>query len=154
MRIYIGGSFDLLHLGHIELFRDAADRAGPWGKVIVAVNTDEFYKQYRGYEPMFDVHERMTMVRAIRYVDQVIVNTGGADSKPSLSFAFEAQGGILLAGSDWEDKDYHSQLGVTDEWLTKNNITIQYHKRQPGVSSTIIKAALEQVTKDLADESG
>lgn len=153
MRVYIGGSFDLLHLGHIEIFRDAANRAGPWGKVIVAVNTDSFYEQYRGYKPMFDIHQRMTMIHAIRYVDQVIVNTGGEDSKPSLIYAFEQQGGIILAGSDWAEKDYHSQLGVDDTWLKQNNIAIQYHKRQPGLSSTVIKAAVAQVTKDLADDS-
>ncbi|HEX9266475.1 MAG TPA: adenylyltransferase/cytidyltransferase family protein, partial [Candidatus Limnocylindria bacterium] len=73
----MGGTFDLFHLGHVNLLRNAKKHADI---VVVALNTDEFNEQYKGKRPVMTLAERRAVLEACRYVDVVDVNTGGADS--------------------------------------------------------------------------
>lgn len=65
------GVFDLLHIGHVELFR----RARKYGDyLIVAVQDSDVILQYKPEAKMvYSTEERCYMVRAIRYVDEVAV---------------------------------------------------------------------------------
>ena len=77
---YLGGTFDLLHCGHVRFFKWAKEN---FDFVIVSVNRDEFCARYKA-APAQCLSERMEMVAACRYVDAVIINTGDEDSKPAI----------------------------------------------------------------------
>ena len=48
--IYTGGTFDLFHSGHVNLLKRCREVAGQEGKVVVALNTDDFIFQFKnGY---------------------------------------------------------------------------------------------------------
>lgn len=66
--IFVNGCFDGLHPGHIALLNSAA---GDYGKVVVALNSDEYIKERKG-KLLFPLEERMAMVSAIRGVDLVV----------------------------------------------------------------------------------
>ena len=71
-KVYFSGSFDILNIGHIESFkilRRMADNLD--AELIVGVNTDELYNDYKGYKPILSFKERFEIVSAIKYIDKV-----------------------------------------------------------------------------------
>lgn len=69
--VYISGSFDLLHNGHIETLK----RAKAMGDFLfVGVWADDVVNFFKGSNyPILSLHERVLMVLACRYVDDVVV---------------------------------------------------------------------------------
>lgn len=68
--IYVDGTFDLIHLGHIEFFKKIK---GENDKLIVGVISDENVNSYKRY-PINNLHHRCEMLRNIKCVDMVIEN--------------------------------------------------------------------------------
>lgn len=134
--VYTGGTFDLFHTGHVNLLRRCRDLALPDGKVVVALNTDEFVEQFKGKRPVIPYEDREAVLWACRYVDCIVPNWGGADSRPSIEAIAPD---IIAVGSDWLEKDYHGQLGLTQQWLDSRGIRIVYLPRTTGISSSDIR---------------
>lgn len=143
MVVYTGGTFDLFHAGHVELLYACRQIAGTSGRVIVALNTDEFIEKFKGKPPVMTYNERERVLRACTYVDDVVPNVGGPDSTTTI----DAVGGVrfVVIGSDWAPpKDYHAQMGFTHEWLDDRKIVLLYVDRHYPLSSTDIKKRLER----------
>jgi glycerol-3-phosphate cytidylyltransferase len=141
MRIYNGGTYDLFHWGHVELLRRLKEMAGPDGVVIVAVNTDEFVEQFKGSKPIMSLEERMAVLRGCRYVDEVIVNWGGPDSREAI---IESKADFVVTGTDWAERDYMKQMSFTREWLESYNVGFGYLPYTEGISTTDIKKRLKK----------
>jgi cytidyltransferase-like protein len=65
--ILISGAFNPLHFGHLLLLREASK----YGKVIVALNSDEWVRQNKGYL-LFDFETRKSLLEECEYVSKVI----------------------------------------------------------------------------------
>ncbi len=138
-KAYIGGTFDLMHHGHVELFKKAKELADI---VIVSLNTDEFNQEYKGRRPIMSLEERMKVISSCKYVDIVDVNEGGQDSKPAI---LRHKPDIILHGQDWvEGKTFLKQLSVTQAFLKKNNIEIIYVPIVAGISTTELRKRTQQ----------
>lgn len=137
INLYIGGTFDDFHVGHVELLKEASY----FGSVIVAVNTDEFVERYKGKKPIIPLHERMEILDSCKYIDKVIVNIGDEYSTRTID-DLENQGiqiKAIVHGSDWVGDSLFKQMGLTEEWLHEKMISMIYIPRTKGVSSTKIK---------------
>ena len=66
--VVVSGGFDPVHSGHIEYF-NSAKKYGD--KLIVAINSDEWLIKKKG-KPFLPFLERKTIVKSIKYVDEVI----------------------------------------------------------------------------------
>lgn len=139
--IYTGGTFDLFHWGHVQLLKACRDMAGPSGRVWVGLNTDEFVEAYKGHRPIQSYGERALVLEACRYVDVVVPNIGGADSRPSIELAMPD---IIAIGDDWYGRDYLGQLGLTQAWLDERLLQIAYVPRTMGQSSTHLRSQLSE----------
>jgi glycerol-3-phosphate cytidylyltransferase len=128
--VYIGGTFDLLHVGHVRLFQ----RAAGLGKVVVSVNPDEFVERYKR-KPLMSLAERQEMVAACRFVDQVITNWGCEDSKPAI---LTVNPDIIIHGDDWEAERFLEVMGLTPEWVAEQKIQIVSLPYTPGISTSNI----------------
>ena len=73
-RILCAGSFDGLHLGHVEYFKQAK-RLGK--KVIVVVSSDENYMKRKGFPPLHSQDERMKVLAQIKLIDEVVKGSKG-----------------------------------------------------------------------------
>lgn len=137
--VYTGGTFDLFHSGHVAFLRSCKRIAGKDGRVVVSLNTDEFIAAYKGKPPIMSFDERKAVLMACRYVDSVVANIGGEDSKPAIENVLPD---FVVIGDDWARKDYYAQMQFTQDWLDGNKIQLIYVPYTNGVSSTDIKARI------------
>lgn len=140
--LYTGGTFDLLHPGHVHLLQQCRQYVGPYGKVVVALNTDEFVMEYKHIIPTHDFKSRKMMLEALDTVDLVVRNSGGADSKVAIDVICPK---IIAIGEDWRDRDYNAQMGFTTAWLAERGIQVWYVPHLKGFSSTNVRKALAHV---------
>lgn len=99
INVWTNGCFDVLHRGHIELFKYAKS-LGDW--LVVGIDSDQKVKKDKGpRRPYNCLADRLEMLNAIRYIDEVCVfhNTLGLSNlikhkKPD----------IMVIGSDWKGK--------------------------------------------------
>lgn len=138
MIVYTGGTFDGLHVGHLELFAACRALAGPEGRVVVSVNRDEFVVRYKRRAPVHPYLVRAELVAACRFVDLVVCNIGDEDSGIAIDVV---RPDVIAIGSDWQDKDYLAQLGITQGWLDERDLSIEYIPRTRGVSSSALRSA-------------
>lgn len=94
--IFVNGTFDVLHLGHLRLL----NYAKTLGKVTVAIDSDIRVRQLKGLDrPVNTQQERTEMLLALKSVDNVIVfNT----DKELVDLICECD--IMVKGSDYEGK--------------------------------------------------
>lgn len=132
--VWVGGTFDLPHVGHIRLL----ERASKHGKVVVALNDDVFAAEYKR-KPIMPLAERMEIISSIRYVDKTIINIGGADSKHSMEIFGAHRLRYICHGDDWPRPQYLLQLGLGEGWLERNGVELLYLPYTRTVSSTMIE---------------
>ena len=135
LKIYTGGTFDLFHAGHVEFLRRCAEL----GSVTVSLNEDEFIEKYKAKRPIISYREREAVLLGCRWVDNVVPNVGGSDSRLSISLV---NPDLVVIGSDWARRDYYSQMNFDQDWLDERGIGLCYIPYTQGISSTAIKERL------------
>lgn len=136
LTIYTGGTFDLLHSGHVNFLSRCADL----GSVTVALNTDEFIEAYKGKPPVMTYAEREAVLMGLKAVYDVVPNVGGSDSRISID---SVSPDIVAIGSDWARKDYYKQMMFSQDWLDERGIALLYIPYTAGISTTNIKGRLK-----------
>lgn len=136
--LYTGGTFDLFHAGHVNFLRQCKKLADT---VVVSLNTDEFIQEYKGKAPICNYAQRSLMLESCVYVNKVIKNTNGADSKPSI---LSVNPDIIAIGTDWAKKDYYSQMQFTQEWLDQLDIMLVYIPYTEKISTTLLKEKIKE----------
>ena len=71
-KVFVSGCYDLLHSGHVEFFRQAAQ----YGDVYVGIGSDATIQEYKHHRTVYSEQERLFMVRSIRYVKDAFINAG------------------------------------------------------------------------------
>ena len=98
--VWCNGTFDILHPGHIQLFKVARSLGD---RVIVATDTDEKIKEDKGdHRPVNDLCYRVAMLEAIKYID-VVLTFGDRQELEGLIQLYTPD--ILLLGDDWQGGD-------------------------------------------------
>ena len=83
-KVFVSGCYDLLHSGHVEFFRQAAQ----YGDLYVGIGSDETILHYKNHKTLYNEKERLFMVKAIRYVKDAYINAGSGimDFIPTVDF--------------------------------------------------------------------
>lgn len=71
-KVFVSGCYDLLHSGHVEFFRQAAE----YGDLYVGIGSDATVLKYKNHETVYKEQERLYMVKSIRYVKDAFINQG------------------------------------------------------------------------------
>ena len=71
-KVFVSGCFDMLHSGHVEFFRQAAQ----YGDVYVALGSDKTVFDLKGRETVNDENERTFMVKSVSWVKDAFVSKG------------------------------------------------------------------------------
>lgn len=134
------GTFDILHRGHLKLFKKCREIAGK-GYVIIGLNTDEFIEKYKGKKPVMSYDERHTMIGETGMVDLVLPN--GQEKGDAKDIILKSDAKLIVIGSDWARKDYVGQLGIDWDWLDEHGIGICYVNYTAGISTTDLKRRIK-----------
>lgn len=116
------GTFDLLHIGHINIL----ERASKLGdKLIVGISTDKFTFIKKNKYPVYNENDRKRILESLSFVDEVFFEES-FEKKHEYIQKYNAD--IFVMGNDWE--------GRFDEF---NDICkVVYLDRTPGISTTEI----------------
>lgn len=121
-RVITFGTFDLFHLGHVNILR-RAKALGDW--LIVGVSSDELNARKKGRKPYFSLEERLAIIGDSRVVDEVFVEDA-LELKGEYIQCYHAD--VLVMGDDWAGRfDHFSAL-----------CEVIYLPRTPEISSTQI----------------
>ena len=97
-RVFVNGTFDILHRGHLELLNYAKSL----GYVIVGIDTDECVREKKGAgRPIHNQYERKFLLENLKSVDEVIFFS----SEPEFEELIKTmQPDVIIVGSDWKEK--------------------------------------------------
>ncbi|GIV03966.1 MAG: hypothetical protein KatS3mg015_2796 [Fimbriimonadales bacterium] len=129
--VYVGGTFDLFHAGHVELLRRAAQH----GRVWVALNSDHYAESLKGRKPVLDYGERAAVLLACEYVTSVLCNNG---TERDLLEIVQPSTIIYANDGTYSRDSYLSLLGIDEDWLKRNSAELKFLPYTEGVSSTEI----------------
>ena len=119
-------------------------RCAEIGSVTVSLNTDEFIEAYKGSPPVVSYSEREAVLLGCRYVDAVVANHGGADSKIAIQ---QVKPDLVVVGSDWARRDYYKQMLFDQDWLDARGIGLCYIPYTNGISTTALKKRIVEQVK-------
>ena len=125
---YLSGTFDLFHVGHLNLLRRAKEQCD---YLIVGVHPDASHK---GKETFIPFEERKEIVASIKYVDEV-VQSFPEDSDAWAVFHYNK----LFVGSDYKGTERFMKY---EEYFSDKNVKIVYFPYTKGTSSTQIRDAV------------
>lgn len=94
-KVFVSGCYDLLHSGHVEFFRQAAQ----YGELYVGIGSDKTILSYKNHKTVYSEQERLFMVKSIKYVKDAYINAGDGimDFVPTLDIV---NPDILVVNSD------------------------------------------------------
>ncbi|MFE5409677.1 adenylyltransferase/cytidyltransferase family protein [Microbacterium sp. NPDC056569] len=130
---YAAGAFDLFHIGHLNILRQARERCDV---LIAGVVSDEMLKLSKGIEPFVPTAERVAIVEAITYVDRVHV-----EETPSKMDAWSELGFThFFKGDDWRGTAKGRRL---EREFRAVGVEVVYFPYTVHTSSTALRAALD-----------
>ena len=98
-KVFVNGTFDILHCGHLELL-NYAKSYGDY--LIVAIDTDERVKEKKGSSrPIHNQDERSFFLRMLKPVNQVELFSTDEELENLIK---EFNPDIMIVGSDYKNK--------------------------------------------------
>lgn len=135
---YTSGVFDLFHVGHLNLLRNAR---GMCDKLIVGVTTDELVS-YKNKKSIIPHNERMEIVRAINYVDSVVPQENMDKFEMWRKLKFD----VMFVGDDWFDTPKWEEI---EDKFKEVGVRIVFFPYTKGISSTLLNTTLKKLRNDL-----
>ncbi len=130
---YLSGTFDLFHIGHLNMLRRAKEYCD---YLVVGVHKDASHK---GKQTFIPFEERCEIVQHIKYVDKVIQSESEDDDvykKGIVKYDF------LFVGSDYKGSDRFNKY---EAFFADKRVKIIYFPYTKGTSSTQLREALDMV---------
>ncbi|GHG69260.1 cytidyltransferase [Alishewanella longhuensis] len=134
---YTTGVFDLFHIGHLNLLRNAKAMCD---KLIVGITTDDLVA-YKNKKAVINFEERMEIVRAIEYVDAVVPQ----ESMDKFAAWEKLKFDVIFVGDDWFQSEKWQDI---EHQFTSVGVRIVYFPYTKGTSSTLINDVLVKLRND------
>jgi D-beta-D-heptose 7-phosphate kinase/D-beta-D-heptose 1-phosphate adenosyltransferase len=123
MKVWVNGTFDVLHVGHIKLLEFASQ----FGTLRVGIDTDKRVKELKGTDrPFNEQNDRKKMLESIKYVDEVVI----FDSREELIDCVKTYAPDVMVVGD----DYQGEMVFGSEYAKK----LVFFEKIPKYSSTKI----------------
>lgn len=131
---YTQGTYDMFHIGHLNLIKNAKRHCD---YLVVGVNSDDLVESYKNKRPIIPLDERVEIMRAIKYVDEVIV-TNTLDKKEIWE---KVRFNEIYIGDDWKGNERWEKTGKEMEQLGAKLVFLPYTK---DTSSTMLREKLKE----------
>jgi glycerol-3-phosphate cytidylyltransferase len=138
---YTTGVFDLFHIGHLNLLRNARALCD---KLVVGVTTDELVS-YKHKRSVISFAERFEIVRACRYVDAVVPQ----ETLDKFAAWEKLRFDMMFVGDDWFKNE---RWQAVERQFAEVGVKIVYFPYTKGTSSTLINEVLQKLRSGELDE--
>ncbi|WP_315501368.1 adenylyltransferase/cytidyltransferase family protein [Actinomyces radicidentis] len=129
---YVPGGFDMLHIGHLNILREAAKRCD---RLIAGVATDESLYAQKNRYPVISFDERIQIVSALRMVDLAV-----PDTSQDKRLAWQANHfDVIFKGSDWQGTAKGERLEAE---MAEVGAEVVYMPYTLSTSSTMLREAI------------
>jgi glycerol-3-phosphate cytidylyltransferase len=123
-KIITFGTFDLFHIGHLNILKRAKEQGD---YLIVGVSSDELNEK-KGKTSIIPLKDRIEIIKSLKCVDEVFIEDC-LELKDEYITTYGAS--VLVMGDDWKDKF---------NWVSCD---VLYLERTPNVSTSLIKNILK-----------
>lgn len=121
-RIITFGTFDVFHVGHVNILERAA-ALGDY--LIVGISSDQLNYSKKQRYPIYSQHDRTKIISSLKYVNEVFLEES---LELKLEYIKKYKADILVMGDDWEGRF---------DWV-KTDCEVIYLPRTPSISTTEI----------------
>ena len=132
---YTSGVFDMFHVGHLNILKKAKEMCD---FLVVGVTSDNLCFQRKNKYPIINENDRIEIVSAIKYVDQVVVQ----DDMDKFKMVQNIKANVVFVGSDWKGSDSWNKY---EKEFEKINVDVVYFDYTTGISSTILRDKLNNL---------
>ena len=132
---YTTGVFDLFHIGHLNILKRARLECD---HLIVGITTDELSESAKNKKPFIPFQERMDLVEAVKYVDEVVPQTSYDKMEAWNNLKFDK----MFVGDDWKGSD---QWNTIEDEFAQVGVEIIYFPYTTHTSSTILRDILSKI---------
>lgn len=129
---YTTGVFDMFHIGHLNILKRAKEQCD---YLIVGVTTDALCFKNKNKYPIICQEDRVAIVEAIRYVDQVVLQSD-MDKRVAVC---RCNADAVFVGSDWQGTPAWNRY---EEEFAAVGCTVVYLSHTDGISSTVLRERL------------
>lgn len=129
---YAPGAYDLFHVGHLNLLRQAHAHCD---HLIAGVVADEVLEMTKGRRPVIPLAERMEIVRHISFVDEVVAETQADKLVTWKSVPFD----VIFKGDDWRGSPKGERL---ERDFAAVGVEVVYFPYTVHTSSTVLRRVL------------
>lgn len=132
---YTTGVFDLFHIGHLNVLKRARLECD---YLIVGVTSDELSINAKKKKPVIPFQERMEIVEAIKFVDEVVpqMNYDKMEAWNNLKFD------MMFVGDDWKGTE---KWNAIEDDFKKYGVEIFYFPYTTHTSSSILRDVLDKI---------
>ena len=133
--IFTNGCFDILHRGHIELFKFCKSLSD-WRPVVVGVNSDASIRELKGItRPFMKQEDRLAVLEAIDCIEQIIV----FHTKSVLPVIKRISPRVLVKGGNYSKKACaEADRIVGEEYVESYGGSVITAPLVEGISSSVI----------------
>lgn len=135
---YTQGTYDMFHIGHLNLLRNARRYCD---YLIVGVNADALVESYKHKRPVIPEAERAEIVRNIKGVDECFIATTLDKEMILAQHAYEA----IFIGDDWKGNPRWSE---TQRKLAEKGVDVVFLPHTDGISSTQLTGVIKGLLDD------
>ena len=132
---YTTGVYDMFHIGHLNILRRAKELCD---YLIVGVSTDELVFSEKNKVPIIPFAERVQIVEAIRFVDEVVPQFDKNKFEAWERLHFNK----MFVGSDWKGTVAWNQY---EKQFAPVGVEIVYLSHTDGISSTILRDKINSI---------
>jgi glycerol-3-phosphate cytidylyltransferase len=132
---YAPGAFDLFHIGHLNLLRQAKEHCD---FLIAGVVADDVLIQHKNVTPVIPLSERIEIVRNIRCVDMVHAATTNDKIETWSNLRFN----VLFKGDDWRGTEKGKRL---ERDFAALGVEVDYFPYTQATSSSALRRTLQNI---------
>lgn len=134
MRIITFGTYDLIHIGHINILEKCKNFNNKKNTLIVGISSDNFSFSKKQKYPIYKQEQRKKILESLIFVDSVFYEESFEKKR---EYILENKADIFIMGDDWE--------GKFDEF--KDICKVVYLPRTPSISTTEVVEIIKKISK-------
>lgn len=129
---YAPGVYDMFHVGHLNILRRARLECD---YLIAGVVTDDVVEQIKSQRPVVPLFERMEIVQALKFVDEVVAD----DTIDKFDMWDRLRFDVIFKGDDWRGTPKGDRMEAA---FGAVGVEVAYFAYTPTTSSTMLRRLL------------